>query len=160
MTDGPVLLEVGRVGRAHGLRGEVHIVAVSNVADRFAPGSHLVVGELPLVVKSARASGSGWVVHFSGVDDRNGAELLRGRSVRAEALEAGSRAGEVFVHEVIGAEVRDRAGTRLGRVESVQANPAHDLLVLDGGALVPFVFVVDQEPGVVVVDLPDGLLDL
>jgi len=160
MSNGPVLLEVGRVGRAHGLRGEVHIVAVSNVAERFAPGSQLVVGDRPLVIDTARASGSGWVVHFTGVDNRDAAELLRGRSVRAVPLEAGSHAGEVFVHEVIGAEVRDRSGTRIGRVEAVQANPAHDLLVLDGGALVPFVFVVDQEPGVVVVDLPDGLLDL
>jgi 16S rRNA processing protein RimM len=160
MTDDPVLLEVGRVGRAHGLRGEVHIVAVSNVAERFSPGSQLVVGDRPLVIRSARAAGSGWVVHFAGVDDRDAAELLRGRSVRAEALASGSRAGEVFVHEVIGAEVRDRAGTSLGRVEAVQANPAHDLLVLDGGALVPFVFVIGQEPGVVVVDVPDGLLDL
>jgi 16S rRNA processing protein RimM len=41
-----------------------------------------------------------------------------------------------------------------------QANPAHDLLLLDTGALVPMVFVVEHEPGVVVVDLPDGLLDL
>jgi len=160
MTGDRVLLEVGRVGRAHGLRGEVHVVAVSNVAERFAPGSELVVGDRPLVVASARASGSGWVVKFSGVDDRDAAELLRGRSVQAVALEAGSRGDDVFVHEVIGAEVRDRSGKRIGRVEAVQANPAHDLLVLDGGALVPFVFVVDREPGVVVVDLPEGLLDL
>jgi 16S rRNA processing protein RimM len=118
MSNGPVLLEVGRVGRAHGLRGEVHVVAVSNVAERFAPGSQLIVGDRPLVIRAARAAGSGWVVHFTGVDDRESAELLRGRSVRAEALETGSRAGEVFVHEVIGAEVRDRSGTRIGRVGS------------------------------------------
>ena len=58
------------------------------------------------------------------------------------------------------AEVRDLAGARIGVVEAVQANPAHDLLVLDNGALVPVVFVTDHEPGVIVVDLPDGLLDL
>jgi 16S rRNA processing protein RimM len=68
--------------------------------------------------------------------------------------------GELWVHEVIGAEVRDRAGARIGRVDAVQANPAHDLLVLDTGALVPMVFVVEHAPGVVVVDLPDGLLEL
>ena len=61
------------------------------------------------------------------------------------------------MHELIGAEVRDRAGARIGLVDAVQANPAHDLLVLDTGALVPMVFVVEHEPGVVVVDLPDGL---
>ena len=40
----PVRLEVGRVGRAHGLRGEVHVVAVTNRSERFAPGSLLFVG--------------------------------------------------------------------------------------------------------------------
>jgi len=158
MPDEPVLLEVGRVGRAHGLRGEVHVVAVSNVDERFAPGSELVVGETPMVVASSRAAGSGWVVRFEGVDDRNAAEALRGKAVLGAPLEADD--GELFVHDVIGADVRDRAGARLGRVEAVQANPAHDLLVLDSGALIPIVFVVDAQPGVVVVDVPEGLLDL
>jgi 16S rRNA processing protein RimM len=159
MASEPVLLEVGRVGRAHGLRGDVHIVAVSNLDSRFAPGSHLFVGDRELVVQTARAAGTGWVVHFAGVDDREAAEALRQKSVRAEALDDAPE-GELFVHDLIGSEVRDRAGTRIGIVEAVQANPAHELLVLDTGALVPVVFVVDREPGVVVVDLPDGLLDL
>jgi 16S rRNA processing protein RimM len=155
----PVRLELGRVGRAHGLRGEVHVVAVTNRSERFAPGSRLFVGDHELVVESARASGSGWVVHFAGVDDREAAEALRGMIVHGDALGEAPE-GELWVHEVIGAEVRDRAGARIGRVDAVQANPAHDLLVLDTGALVPMVFVVEHEPGVVVVDLPDGLLDL
>jgi 16S rRNA processing protein RimM len=159
VTSEPVLLEVGRVGRAHGLRGDVHIVAVSNLAGRFAPGSELYVGERKLVVETARAAGSGFVVHFAGVSDRDAAEALRRQTVRAEAV-AAAPDGELFVHDLIGSEVRDRAGTRIGRVDAVQANPAHELLVLDSGALVPVVFVVDRSPGVVVVDLPDGLLDL
>ncbi len=158
MPDEPVLLEVGRVGRAHGLRGEVHVVAVTNIAERFAPGSQLVVGETPMVVASARAAGSGWVVRFEGVDDRDDAEALRGKAVLASPLPPDD--GDLFVHDVIGAEVHDRVGARLGRVEAVQANPAHDLLVLDSGALIPIVFVVDAQPGVVVVDVPEGLLDL
>jgi 16S rRNA processing protein RimM len=158
VPDEPVLLEVGRVGKAHGLRGEVHVVAVTNVAGRFAPGSELVVGELPLVVRASRPAGSGFVVRFDGIDDRNAAEALRGARVRAAALDAAD--GEVFAHEVIGAEVRDRAGMRLGRVEAVQANPAHDLLVLEGGTLIPVVFVVEQSASVVTVDVPEGLLDL
>jgi 16S rRNA processing protein RimM len=158
MTDEPVLLEVGRVGKAHGLRGDVHVVAVTNVAERFAPGSELVVGDRSLVVQSSRPAGSGFVVRFDGVDDRNAAEALRGVTVRAEAREGDD--DELFAHDLIGAEVRDRAGTRIGAVESVQANPAHDLLVLDGGTLIPAVFVVERSPGVVIVDLPEGLLDL
>ena len=155
----PVRLEVGRVGRAHGLRGEVHVVAVTNRSERFAPGSHLVVGDRELRVESARASGSGWVVQFGGVTGREAAEALRGLTVYADAP-GETPDGELWVHEVIGAEVRDRTGARIGSVDSVQANPAHDLLVLDTGALVPMVFVVEHEPGVVVVDLPEGLLDL
>ena len=67
---------------------------------------------------------------------------------------------ELWVHEVVGAEVVDRAGAPVGRVTAVEANPAHDLLVLDGGVLVPMVFVVEQRDGVLVIDPPDGLLDL
>jgi 16S rRNA processing protein RimM len=51
-------------------------------------------------------------------------------------------------------------GNTLGRVTEVQANPAHDMLVLDDGTLVPYVFVVDREPGILLVDPPDGLLDV
>ena len=158
MSD-PVRLEVGRVGRAHGLRGEVHVVAVTNRKERFARGSRLFAGDRELVIESARPSGTGWVVRFAGVADREGAEALRGTVVYGDAPGEAPE-GELWVHELIGAEVRDRAGARIGRVEAVQANPAHDLLVLDTGALVPVVFVVEHQPGVVVVDLPDGLLDL
>jgi len=158
MSDDPVLLEVGRVGRAHGLRGEVHVVAVSNVTARFEPGSRLRVGDRELIVAAARPAGSGWVVRFTGIDDRTAAEALRGRPVFGAALDHAD--DELFAHDVIGAEVHDRAGARLGRVDAVQANPAHDLLVLETGALIPAVFVVETRPGVVVVDVPEGLFDL
>jgi len=55
--------------------------------------------------------------------------------------------------------VRDRDGARLGTVEAIEANPASDLLVLDGDRLIPLVFVVAHEPGTVTVDVPDGLWD-
>jgi 16S rRNA processing protein RimM len=99
------------------------------------------------------------VIRFDGVDDRTAAELLRNKVVEAEPLPEAPE-GELWVHELIGSEVRDPAGELLGSVVAVEANPAHDLLVLDGGALVPMVFVVSSQDGVVVVDPPDGLLDL
>lgn len=152
-------LEVGRIGRAHGLHGEVTVVPITNVASRFAPGSEVFVDDRMYVIASARPHQQRWLVRFQGVDDRNAAEALRGRLVTAESLDDAPE-GEVWVHEMIGAVVRDRTGAELGHVIAVEANPAHDLLVLDGGALVPMVFVVSNEPGVVVVDLPEGLLDL
>ena len=67
----------------------------------------------------------------------------------------------LWVHELIGSLVDDGSGTELGRVTGVQANPASDLLVLDGGGLIPLRFVTGSDPGVrVTVDIPDGLLDL
>jgi 16S rRNA processing protein RimM len=152
-------LEVGRIGRAHALRGEVVVTPVTNVAARFAAGSTLWVDGRPRVVASSRPSQHRFIIRFVGVDDRNAAELLRNKVVEAEPL-TDAPDGELWVHELIGSEVHDRAGTVLGSVVAVEANPAHDLLVLDGGALVPMVFVVSSADGVVVVDPPDGLLDL
>jgi 16S rRNA processing protein RimM len=64
------------------------------------------------------------------------------------------------VHQLIGMPVIAEDGITVGVVESVQANPASDLLVLDTGTLIPAVFVVERRDGAVVVDLPEGLLDL
>ncbi len=152
-------LEVGRIGKAHGLRGDVVITPVSNIAARFAKGATLWVDGVPLLIATSRPNQHRFVVRFEGVDGRDGADSLRGKLVEAEAL-PDPPDGELWVHELIGSAVRDRAGTEFGRVVSVEANPAHDLLVLDGGALVPMVFVVSSDSGVVVIDPPDGLFDL
>ena len=156
---GGARLEVGRIGRAHGLRGDVVITPVTNIPERFAPGSTLWVDGEPYVIASARPNQHRFVVRFEGVDDRAGADALRSRLVEADPL-GDAPEGEFWVHELIGSEVRDRSGATLGTVVAVEANPAHDLLVLDGGALVPMVFVVSSEAGVVVVDPPEGLFDL
>ncbi|MGQ0823521.1 MAG: ribosome maturation factor RimM [Actinomycetota bacterium] len=150
-------LEVARIGKAHGLRGEVVVVPITNVASRFVVGARLFCDDEKLTIASSRPNQGAFVVRFEGVDDRTEAERLRNRVLTAEPL-AAPPAGEIWVHEVIGAEVRDRTGTVLGRVESVEANPAHDLLVLEEGGLIPMVFVVEHDSGVIVVEVPDGLL--
>jgi 16S rRNA processing protein RimM len=155
-------LVVGRVGRAHGLRGEVAVTFSSNRPERSAPGAVLFAGDRELVVEASRPHQGRVLLRFAGVDDRSAAEALLGVELTAAPLgdEVELADDELWVHEVVGAEVHDRTGAVLGRVAAVEANPAHDLLVLDGGALVPMVFVVEQRDGVVVVDPPDGLLDL
>jgi 16S rRNA processing protein RimM len=156
-------LVVGRVGRAHGLRGEVAVTFSSNRAERTTPGAVLYAGERELVIDAARPHQGRMLVHFAGVDDRSAAERLLGAELTAEPLGAEAEVlddDELWVHEVVGAEVVDRDGVPVGRVTAVEANPAHDLLVLDGGTLVPMVFVVEQRDGVLVIDPPDGLFDL
>ena len=123
---------------------------------RFAAGSVLESDDGPMEVLSGRPHQGRWLVTFAGVDDRNAAEALRGRVLRAAALDEDDA---LWVHELVGCEVVDTAGRSYGPVEAVEANPASDLLVLSGERLVPLVFVVTHEPGRVVIDPPAGLLD-
>jgi 16S rRNA processing protein RimM len=146
------------VGRAHGVRGDVMLTLTTNHTERAAPGTELFAGDRRLVITASRPHQDRWIVHFDGVDSRDAAEELRGAVLTADRLDT-SDAGELWVHELIDAVVRDRTGTELGRVVAVEANPAHDLLVLDGGGLIPVVFVVEHAAGVVTVDPPAGLLD-
>jgi 16S rRNA processing protein RimM len=150
------LLEVGRVVRAHGLRGEVVVRLVTDVASRLAPGSELTSDRGVLTVETSRPHQDRYLVGFEGVTDRSAAEALAGLVLRAEAV---ADPEALWVHELIGSVVREVGGTERGTVVEVQANPAHDLLVLDDGALVPAVFVVTCADGVTVIDPPEGLFD-
>lgn len=153
------LLEVGRITKAHGLRGDVVVRMVSDRPERLASGARLVTDVGELVVTSARTHHGSWIVAFEGVTTREAAEALRGTHLTAPPLP--SAPDELWVHELVGCELRTADGTRRGVIESVLDNPAADLLVLDTGALVPVVFVVDgPADGVVVVDTPDGLFEL
>lgn len=157
-----MLLEVGRIVKAHGLSGQVIVELVTNRDERLAPGSVLVGPSGPLeVIRSSATSGSSkrarWIVSFAGITDRAGAEAIRGAMLRAEPL---GDPETLWVHELIGSEVVDGVGANLGRVTEVQENPASDLLVLDGGGLIPLRFVTAAVAGRVTVDIPTGLLDL
>jgi len=152
-------LEIGRIGRPHGLRGEVMVSLTTDRLERLAAGSTWWIGGRALTVTAARAHQGRYAVKLSGVDDRDAAAALTGFRIHAAPLTDIVDDDVIWAHEVIGAEVVDRAGRRCGRVEAVQANPAHDLLVLEGGALVPVVFVVAHGDGRVVIDPPEGLLD-
>ncbi len=152
------MLEVGRVVKAHGIKGEVIVDLVSNRPEqRLAPGSVLASDRGGLEVLTATPHQGRWIVAFSGILDRNTAETYRGVVLSAEPLEGDD--GTLWVHELIGSEVFDLSGRSYGPVEAVEANPASDLLVLSDERLVPLVFVKSQLPGRVVIDPPPGLLD-
>ncbi len=152
----PDRLEVGRIGKPHGLKGDVTVMLVTDRSERTDPGTELFAGDRTLVVEKARPQRAGWVVHFESVDTLDAAEALRGSVLHAAPIESD---GAPWVHELIGCEVRDTTGQVLGTVKVIEANPAHDMLVLDGGALVPMPFVVEHTSGLVVIDPPDGLFD-
>ncbi len=153
------LLEVGRIDKAHGIKGEVLVALTTDRTERVAAGARLWVDDVEREVLRSSAHHHRWIVAFDGLADRNEAEALHGAVLRAEPLPTDEA---LFVHELVGAAVVLPDGTPVGIVESVQDNPAHELLVLDSGALVPVVFITDASglPGRVVIDPPEGLLDL
>jgi 16S rRNA processing protein RimM len=154
------VLEVGRIVKAHGLGGEVVVALTTNRTERVQPGSVLQADRRSLEVERSRpfeATGAGrWIVAFRGIAHREAADALKGTVLTAEAIDDPTA---LWVHELIGSEVIDRAGRRHGVVEAVEANPASDLLVLDNGILIPLRFVVQHARGQVTVDAPAGLLD-
>jgi 16S rRNA processing protein RimM len=152
-----LLLEVGRIVKPHGIRGAVIVDLVTNRPERLDAGSVLSSDAGDLEVVRSTPHQHRWIVAFVGVADRNRAEELRGTVLRAEPLD-GEDDDTLWVHELIGARVYDTNGLFYGMVREVEANPASDLLVLPQG-LVPLTFVVDQEPGRVVIDPPEGLIE-
>jgi 16S rRNA processing protein RimM len=134
----------------------VVVELTTNRTERLAPGTRLLAGDRELEVLSSGRHGARWIVRFAGVEDRDQADSLRGVVLRAEAIEDPD---ELWVHQLIGSVLRDTDGREQGRVVAVEANPASDLLVLEDGGLVPLRFVVSAGDGVVVADLPAGLLE-
>jgi len=153
------MLEVGRVTRPHGVRGEVNVLLTSNRTERVAPGAVLTTPSgAGLEVISSRPHKNGFIVRFSGVDDREAAEDLRNTVLSAEPIDDPD---ELWVHQLVGSVVIDQHDVARGQVARVVENPASDLLELDSGALVPVQFIVSHIPGDTIrVDVPDGLFDL
>ena len=163
-----MLLTVARIGRAHGLRGEVGLDLRTDAPDeRLATGSVLATdraGLGSLTVTSTRIQQGRWYVTFAEVRDRTEAEGLRGVALLAE--EDTSDDDAWYPHELAGLRAEHVDGRLLGEVVGLEHLPAHDVLVLrepDGArTLVPFVRaivpVVDVAGGRLVLDPPGGLL--
>jgi 16S rRNA processing protein RimM len=155
-----VLLEVGRITKPHGVRGDVLVRLTTERTARLDPGSVLLTDRGPLTVVSSSPHQDRWIVHFEGMEDRDVAERWRGVALRAEPLEEDADGEVLWVHELVGSTVVLGDGTAVGAVTEVESNPAADLLVLDSGALVPVVFVTEHAPGRITIDPPEGLFDL
>ena len=155
------LLEVGRVGRAHGVRGDVFVDLTTDRVERVAVGSQLWIDARFRTIEQSHPSGARWRVHLSGIDDRNAAEALTGTLIFAAPIDDPDA---LWIHHLVGAHVVETDGTSRGRCVSVIDNPAADLLELDSGALVPANFVVSvdtgAEPALVTIEPPEGLFEL
>jgi 16S rRNA processing protein RimM len=168
-----VELVVGRIGRPHGVRGEVSVeVRTDSPELRFAPGSLLrtdPAGAGPLTVEYTHWHSGRLLLAFEGVEDRNRAEELRNVLLLVDVPddERPEDDEEYYDHQLIGLAARTAAGEAIGTVTEVLHLPSQDLLALrhvDGReVLVPFVAAIvpeiDLAAGTVRIDAPPGLLD-
>lgn len=161
---------VGRIGRPHGLRGEVLVqVRTDSPEERFVSGTRFSVGpDRVLTVVDARPHGRRLLLRFAGVSDRTAAAELRGTLLTVEVTDLPdlSDPDEFYDHQLEGLAAVGPDGAVLGTVREVVHTPAGDLLLVQtdcGTALVPFVQAIvpeiDLAGGRVVLDPPAGLLD-
>lgn len=165
-----VELLVGKVGRAHGLRGDMLIdVRTDDPDKRFAAGTAFSTSRGRLQVERCAWHGQRLVVGFSGVEDRTTAEALRGTElhIQVRSDDRPDDPEEFYDHQLVGLLALGDDGRVLGNVTEVLHLPGQDLLVVGrvGGpdALVPFVTelvpTVDLSSRQVVVRLQPGLLE-
>lgn len=162
---------VARVGKPHGLKGEVTVRVHTDVPEeRFAAGAVLRTDPEdrgPLTVRTARVHRGIWLLGFEGATDRNAAEALRGTRLLTEP-DPGDDDDAWYEDELVGLAVVTVDGAEVGTVAGLQDRPAQDLLELTlaggGTAYVPLVEEIvpeiDLEAGRVVIDPPPGLLEL
>jgi 16S rRNA processing protein RimM len=142
-------VQVGRVGRPHGLDGSFVVERASENEALFEPGATLYAGGEPVTVAGRKRSGGRLVVKLDR-DVARGAELAVLRSQLPEP-----EPDSYYVFQLIGLEVVEEGGRRLGTVRDVQPGVANDVLELDSGLVLPMheqcVQAVDLEAGRIVV---------
>ena len=167
-------LVVGRIARAHGIGGEVSVeVRTDDPEARFAVGSRLETDPPergPLTVQRARWHTGRLLVRFDEVGDRDAAEALRNTLLVVDSATSAplTDSDEFWDHDLVGLRVLTVDGVELGRVVDVLHPPGSDVLAVQAAdeheVLIPFVRSmvpeVDVRRGHLVVDPPDGLLEL
>jgi len=164
-------LVIGRIGRAHGVRGDLFVEPMTDEPDhRYADGTVLMTSnDTTLTVATSKWHSGRFVVHFAGFDDRNSAETLRGLtlSIEVDPSQSPQDPDEYYDHQLIGLNVVLADGTHVGTIGEVIHLPSQDLLTVlrvgQSEALIPFVteFVPDVNLATktVVITPPPGLLN-
>jgi 16S rRNA processing protein RimM len=164
---------VGRIGRPHGVRGEVTVEVRTDDPDlRFVPGAVLRTDPPergPITITGVHWHSGTLLLRLEGVDSREAAEAVRNTElvVAVADLPEIEDPDSYYDHQLVGLTARMPDGTEIGQVTVIR-HEAQDLLVVrrpDGGeVLIPFVSAivptVDLEGGFLVVDPPEGLLEL
>lgn len=151
------LLEIGRLGRPHGVRGEIYLSFLSDRPERRSQGTRVFVAGAWRTIEAIRLSNDRYLVMLEGLGVREDAAKLTNEVVYGEPIDDPAA---LWVHDLVGARIVGVDGTEFGACVAVLDNPAHAILETDRGVLIPIPFVTSHDDGVVVVAPPDGLFDL
>jgi 16S rRNA processing protein RimM len=137
-------LRIGRVLKAHGVKGALRVELLTDFPDRFAPGQEIAVAGRRLKVARSEELDRSMLVTFEGINDRTAAEPLVGAYVTVPLGEARALPADQYYHfQLVGLTVIDsRHARELGRVAEVLSYPANDVLrVTDGSheTLIPMI---------------------
>lgn len=168
-------IAIGRIVRAHGIKGEVLVDAMTPHDERFAVGETLVLcrspeGEgstLPMVVAGGRKHGGRHLLLLDGIEDRTQAEQRVGTYFVIPESEAEATRGEdeFFLHALVGRDVRAADGRDLGEIVEIIESEGAPILEIDSGVerrLLPFIreFVEKVTDETVIVTPPEGWEEL
>jgi 16S rRNA processing protein RimM len=173
MADFSAMAVVGRIARAHGIRGQVIVNLETDFPEeRFQPGAELFIergGQVEtLRLAAVRYQHERPVLTIEGVDTMNDAQALAGCELRVPVEQLATLpAGMFYRHDLIGCRVETTNGAAVGTVTDVQGDPERSRLVIAGAhgeVLVPLVAeicrTIDPTGRRIVIAPPDGLLDL
>ncbi|WP_327326344.1 ribosome maturation factor RimM [Streptomyces sp. NBC_01210] len=166
-------LVVARIGRAHGIKGEVTVEVRTDEPElRLGPGAVLATDPAsagPLTIETGRVHSGRLLLRFEGVRDRNAAEALRNTLLIAEVdpEELPEDPEEFYDHQLMDLDVVLVDGTEIGRITEISHLPSQDLFIVerpDGSELmIPFVEAIvteiDLEKQRAVISPPPGLID-
>ncbi|MFJ6051342.1 ribosome maturation factor RimM [Streptomyces sp. NPDC092307] len=166
-------LVVARIGRAHGIKGEVTVEVRTDEPElRLSPGAVLKTEPAtagPLTIETGRVHSGRLLLRFAGVKDRTGAEALRNILLIAEVdpTELPEEPDEYYDHQLMDLDVVLEDGTEIGRITEISHLPSQDLFIVerpDGTeVMIPFVedivAEIDLEEQRCVITPPPGLID-
>ncbi|MFD4860432.1 ribosome maturation factor RimM [Streptomyces atratus] len=166
-------LVVARIGRAHGIKGEVTVEVRTDEPElRLAPGAVLATEPAtagPLTIETGRVHSGRLLLRFEGVRDRTAAEALRNTLLIAEVdpAELPEDPEEFYDHQLMDLDVVLTDGTEIGRITEITHLPSQDLFIVerpDGSeVMIPFVeeivTEIDLEEQRAVITPPPGLID-
>jgi 16S rRNA processing protein RimM len=159
-------VSIALLGKPRGNRGELTAISLSSTPERFAHLKRVMCGAAEYEVENVWWHQGVLIFKFTGIDSISDAEKLTGSEVHIPAAErVALEPGAYFHSDLIGCKVRDRAtGSEIGTVAALQDAGGPGLLELEGGTLIPFAsgicVSIDIEKHEILVDLPEGLLEL